>query len=230
MISSDSNHWVYLSHFYNELTPGYGGKKNFSLQSERSIACGDKCNQFQMTIGNHVGTHIDLPYHFYEQGKKLNDYSPESWFFRHIFCLEIAVKNNQLIFPSDLFKTIPQETQCLLLKTGFEKYRSEDIYWAENPGVTDELAFYLKENFKKLRVIGFDFISATAYQNKAQGAIAHQAFLGDTGGPPILIVEDMSLINIKQGMDFESLAVAPWLIDRADGVPVTVMAKMRPLK
>jgi kynurenine formamidase len=219
------DNWIYLSHFYNAQTPGYGGKKDFEILEDRCISKGDKCNQFKISMSNHTGTHIDLPFHFHADGKVLQDYSANDWFFEHIECVELNIEKNELIYSHHL-PELNKQTECLLLKTNFEDYRMEDTYWGENPGVTEELAKFLKSNYKNLKVVGFDFISATAFKKKEEGRLAHLAFLGIEGGPPILIIEDMKLSSISKTTKIESLHIAPWLIESADGIPVTVSAKI----
>ena len=219
------DNWVYLSHMYNKDTPGYGGKKDFAIVEDRCILKGDKCNQFKLSMGNHTGTHIDLPNHFFADGKKLQNYNASDWFFNNVVCIEVDVVKNDLI-TSEKLPLLDENIDCLLLKTKFEEFRFQEEYWAENPGVTHELALYLKNKYKKLKVIGFDFISATAFKNKEEGRLAHLAFLGNDHGEPILLIEDMKLSPIDKNTKIESLHIAPWLIESADGVPVTVSAKL----
>lgn len=214
---------MYLSHFFNQETPGYGGKKSFFLEEDRCMSKGDACNQLKLSLSNHVGTHIDLPYHFSASGKKMQDYAPGDWFFRNPWLVDVSATRNSLILPKHL-PELPADIDFLLLRTGFEKLRSSQEYWAENPGLTPELGDYLKQKYRHLKAVGMDFISATAQQHKAQGRLAHQSFLGDANGPAILLLEDMKLGDLKPGEKISLLHVAPLLIESADGAPVTVSA------
>lgn len=218
--------WIYLSHMLNRDTPAYGGKSDFEITEERSIKRGDKCNQLRFAMSNHTGTHIDLPYHFDPLGKKLEDYSPSFWFFNNVEWLEIDVSPGELILSSSLVDLSP-EVECLLLKTDFEKFRSTEVYWNNNPGLSAEVGIFLKQRYKNLKVIGLDVISATAFKNKDEGKRAHQQFLGTTVGEPILIMEDMKLSPLQKGNKVEQIHIAPLLIETADGVPVTISAKVR---
>jgi arylformamidase len=219
---TDGN-WIYLSHFYNDQTPGYGGKKDFVALEDRCISKGDKCNQLKISMSNHVGTHIDLPFHFHAAGRKLQDYTPSEWFFTNVEMVEVDVKKNDLLKPHH-FPKFSQETECLLIKTNFENYRHDEEYWKENPGLTAELGLFFKKNYPKLKIIGVNFISATPFQNKEEGKFAHLTFLGTEGGNPILIIEDMKLSPIKSTMKIKQLNIAPFLIESADGTPVTISA------
>lgn len=218
--------WIFLSHFYNQATPGYGGKKDFAFNYTKCLSQGDSCNQIHFNMGNHHGTHIDLPSHFFDNGERLENYAPKQWMPQTTYCLEVSVKEDELLLSSHL-KDIPahlkDSLECLIIKTNFEKYRQETKYWQNNPGLSAELGFFLKKNFKQLRIIGFDFISATAYQNRNEGKKAHQAFLGTETGQPILIIEDMKLAELSTGL-ISKLIISPLLIEKADGVPVTIFA------
>ena len=82
---------------------------------------------------------------------------------------------------------------------------------------------YLRRNFPKLRVLGFDFISLTSYTNRPLGREAHKGMLGPLEGTePILILEDMKLSPLQTAPS--RLLIAPLLVDQADGGPVTVIA------
>ena len=119
-----------------------------------------------------MGTHIDLPKHFYDKGQCLNDFNPDYWFYNNVTFLELFKNNGELISASDIenFKTkIDKSTDLLIIKTGFEKYRDRDIYWQENPGINPDLANYLRNNFSNLRTIGFDFISLTSFMHRSIG-------------------------------------------------------------
>ncbi len=218
------NNWIFLSHYYDSKTPGYGGKVDFVQEHTRCTSNGDKCNQFKFTMSNHVGTHIDLPFHFCGDGKKLEEYSPTDWLFNFIGVVEIDVELNELIFSKKIPK-LDDQIEVLILKTNFEVHRNNENYWKANPGLSAELGHFLKEKYKKLKVIGFDFISATSYGHKEEGVLAHRSFLGSENGSPILIVEDMKLSLLKNNK-IDQMFIAPLLIRNADGVPVTIYAKI----
>ncbi len=217
--------WVFLSHFYNEDTPGFGGAKRFFKKAVKEICRGDSSNSFEFSSFNHHGTHIDLPLHFLENGKNLNSYSPEDFIFDQVSVLSLAdTKPSQLLGPEILLPTINDATDFLIIKTNWGRHRSEKLYWEENPGLKPELAEVLRARLPQLRAVGFDFISLTAFQHRDIGREAHRQFLG--GPSPLLLVEDMNLSPLTREVD--QMIVSPFLIDGADGTPVTVLARVRP--
>ena len=70
--------------------------------------------------------------------------------------------------------------------------------------------------------IGFDSISLTSYQHREIGRKAHQCFLGDGEGEPILIIEDMNLDPL-QTKPIKVFSI-PMLYEKADGAPTTIVA------
>lgn len=216
---------IYLSHFLNNQTPKYAGNKSdLHIKKSSCICSGDSSNSLMLNLKNHVGTHIDLPKHFDKYGKVLNDYSPKDWFFNTPQLLDIEISPGKLIDINHLDGKINQDTDFLIIRTGFESQRHLDTYWNNNPGVNKNVGIWLRRNYPKLRSIGFDFISLSSFKHREIGRIAHKEFLSSNyEGAPILIVEDMKLKDLS--FQPKKLIVIPILIDNADGAQVTVIAE-----
>ena len=169
---------------------------------------------------NHVGTHIDFPRHFGVDGKTINDYTAEFWTFNNPFVLEYKAQVEEMINLSEgILKEIPVETDFLLINTGFQKFRGTEKYWNNNPGLAPELAAPLKQRCPGLKVVGFDFISLSSYQNRMLGREAHRKFLLEND---ILVIEDMDFSQLRK--DVKQVVALPLMIDQADGGPITVIA------
>ena len=72
--------WIYLSHILEESTPLYGGKGKIEIARVRSISSGDTSNNSDLSMSAHSGTHVDAPFHFDQEGKKLDEYPANYWF------------------------------------------------------------------------------------------------------------------------------------------------------
>jgi kynurenine formamidase len=206
---------VYLSHFIDSDIPVYGGAVGeIVIEPIRSIDKGDTSNNLHFTFPAHIGTHIDFPYHFSNEGKKSNDYPPSFWIFHRIGFLNCTIEEVE----SNL-DTLDADIEILILKTGFGTNRHKDIYWSGQPVIPAKFATLFKNKFPKLRVFGFDLLSLTSKLDRAEGKSAHINFLIHND---ILVLEDMNLENI---VDIPKvLVVAPLQINAADGVPCTVIA------
>jgi len=206
---------VYLSHFIDSEIPIYGGSKGeIIIEPICSIDKGDTSNNLHFSFPAHIGTHIDFPYHFSNQGKKSNDYPPSFWIFNKIGFLDCTIDEVE----SNL-ATLAGDIEILILKTGFGANRHKEIYWSSQPVIPAKFATVFKNRFPKLRIFGFDLLSLTSKLDRAEGKSAHLNFLINND---ILVLEDMNLENI---VDVPKVViVAPLQINAADGVPCNVIA------
>ena len=214
-------HSTYLSYFINENTPLYGGEKAVFIKERSQISKGASSNTKYLELPNHSGTHIDFPNHFSDNGKTINDYSPKFWIFNHVFVINYPAKPVEIICESAFEGAdIPVETEFLIVNTGFGKFRKEEKYWARNPGLSPKLAKQIRNMCPQIKVIGFDFISISSYQNRIIGREAHQEFLLNND---ILLIEDMKLEDIHN-KTIKSIIALPLLIDKIDGAPISIIA------
>lgn len=215
---------TYLTHPINESTPSYGNRDRISLKPNNQISEGDTANTTEIHItNNHIGTHFDVPKHFYDDGKTITDIDPLEWVFDNVKLVDIECEKGRLIDIEDFegFE-IPHETDLLLIRTGFEKLRDSDLYWNAYPGISEKACEYLREAYPKLRAVGFDFISLTSPLFKLEGKAAHRALLDERKGSIVLIIEDMKIGHLNE--DPKKIIMAPLLLDNGNGGPVTVLA------
>lgn len=214
----------FLSHIYSIDTPGYGGQQGtFLSQATSEIAKGRPANSSEWKLSNHTGTHVDVPFHFFEEGQTIETYSAESWVFTNPHLIHRPAGAGELIGVETWCEKIPATTDLLLVKTGFEAQRGQTSYTLRGPGFQPELGVWLRENRPSLRMIGFDVISLTSYLHRPLGREAHRAFLNPhSPGQPILICEDMSLVDLQQSP--REVWVLPIRSEKGNGGPVSVIA------
>jgi arylformamidase len=212
---------IYLSYFINEYTPLYGGKKLIEIEKISEIVKGATSNSKFLKFPNHSGTHIDFPNHFDNEGKTVNDYSASFWKFSNVCVISYVPKVDEIIDLRLLNgNVVPYETEFLIINTGLCNDRDNVSYWNNNPGLSPKLASLLKKRCPNLKVVGFDFISVSSYQNRILGREAHREFLVEND---ILLIEDMKLDEIDK-IKINSIIALPLLIDNIDGVPITIIA------
>ena len=205
----------FLSYFIDNKTPVYGGYKDqIKISKKSSIDDGHTANSLNLVFGNHIGTHIDFPFHFSNNGKKSSDYDASFWVFNKIGFIECDI----LELPNRI-KNLPTDIELLIFKSGFGKSRNDDIYWKSQPVIKANLATLFRARFPKLRLFGFDMISLTSKLDRSEGKQAHLSFLIDN---EILILEDMNLENLLSTP--KKVIVSPLQIDNADGAPCTVFS------
>lgn len=214
----------WLSHALDERTPAYGGGVGLSIGVEKSLAEGGSCNMIRVTLSNHLGSHVDVPRHFLHDGRTIDAYDPSDWVFNVPRLIDLSpVEPGCIIYPStiDLVGSgCDARTDLLLIRTGFEKWRGEDVYWRDGPGFSPDLAEYLVSALPRVRAIGFDSISLSSYQHRELGREAHRRFLGAN----VRIFEDLALSQVNRCDSLASVMALPLRIAGADGAPCTVLA------
>jgi kynurenine formamidase len=223
--------FIRLSHTLDSATPSYGNRDKISIQVNSAIKDGDTANTSRWIFSNnHIGTHIDVPRHFDDEGFGVSDIPVENLFFHAVELVDIPCNTARLIAENDFEAlNINSKVDLLLIRTGYENVRDKEIYWNGNPGLIPELADYLRNKFTRLRCIGFDFISITSWKYRHAGRLAHKNFLTpDRGKRSILAIEDMSLKGIRQPV--KKVIVAPIYVEDGNGGAVTVFAELKDLK
>jgi len=216
----------WLSYCIDENTPLYGGRsENFNMFKTSSIKDGKVANDSRLETTVHLGTHVDMPYHFYEDGQTVDDFDIDFWFFNKPLFVELKPDNyvikNELI---NLLENVEDDNyDILIVKTGLCACRGEKQYWEENYGFAPEIYDYLIDKFPTIKVFGFDSISISSWQNRDLGKVSHKAFLNPK--KPILILEDIDLNNISSDMKLKSIIVSPLRIKNCDGLPCTVIGE-----
>jgi kynurenine formamidase len=130
-----STKWIYLSHVLSDKTPGYGGKPHFKVTPASEISCGHSSNSGIWEFRNHMGTHMDAPKHFVDSGKTMDSYEASEWVYSKTCLVKIQAQADLLILPEHVSEQIQKDCELLLIKTGWEKFRTETKYWEHNPGL-----------------------------------------------------------------------------------------------
>lgn len=219
---------IFLSYPIEKNTPTYGGKKGFISISSSSIEKGNSANTERWEFPNHLGTHIDFPYHFHQNGQTIEDFSIDFWVYegKKVQILEADLSDSLLIKPEHIKnQRIDFDTEFLIIKTDFGKYRSEERFWKYNPGVSEELADWVIDNFKKLRIFGVDTISISSWQHREIGRKVHRKMLDPK--KPIVFIEDMNLSEVNNSTIFNIVYVAPFMVSKSDGGPCTIFAEVK---
>ncbi|MEM0492463.1 MAG: cyclase family protein [Candidatus Thermoplasmatota archaeon] len=221
--------YVLLSYNIDKDTPVYGGREGFKSKTQTSISDGDSANTAIWCLPNHIGTHVDFPYHFYEDGQTINDFPLAFWLCNGDTVQLIDTENIEeeyLVKPEHLIlENYNRNAEVVLLKTNMYRYRGSSRYWEYNLGVSLELEEWLREKFKKIRIFGLDSISISSWQHREIGRTVHRKFLNPK--KPVLIVEDMKLSGLDRYTVFRTIFFVPFMIDGADAVPCTVIGEIK---
>lgn len=219
---------IYLSFILDKNTPTYGNRNKFICEKRSDISNGDVANDSSLNTTVHIGTHIDMPYHFFEDGQTIEDFNIDFFSSSNVLYLDLIPKD--IIIKDDLIEKLnvvknKEKYEILIIKTGICNRRDQNEFWENNFGFAPEIADYLRTNFPNVRIIGFDSISISSFSNRMLGRKSHKAFLNPN--KPILLLEDMDLTKLDKESQISKIVIAPLRIANCDGLPCTVIAEVK---
>jgi len=162
---------------------------------------------------------------FYTIKQMIENFDAEFWVFEKPLFIEIEPRN--IVIKEELISALEliaeKDYDILIVKTGICNIRGTKQFWNENYGFHPNIYSYLVNNFPQIRILGFDSISVSSFQNRILGREAHKAFLNPKR--PILLLEDMNLIDVNENTQFSEIIVSPLRIANCDGIPCTVFGR-----
>ena len=216
---------VNLSHVLTKETPGFAGGPSLTISPIKEIKMGGSSNSYNLHFSNHLGTHIDCPNHFDENGKTVSKYKLDDFIFNSELLVDIPKKDSELIEARDLekFEKDINKVEILLIRTKFQRYRElePERYSKVNPGLSSDGAKYIVDKFPKLKAIGLDIISVSSASNRDEGRKAHGILLKKRD---FFIIEDMNLSNYIANI--KRIFAIPIFINGVDSSPCTVFAEI----
>ena len=218
---------LYLSYLLDENTPTYGDRNRFVCEKKSNISKGDVANDSSINTTVHIGTHIDMPYHFFDNGQTIEDFNIDYFRFENILFIDMIPDN--IIVKDDLvaiLETMDDKNKydMLVIKTGICDRRDQSEFWETNYGFDPSIADYLRNYFPNVRVIGFDSVSVSSFSNRMLGRESHKVFLDPLN--PILLLEDMDLTLLNKDSKIKKLDIVPLRISKCDGLPCTIIAEI----
>lgn len=197
-----------LSVLLNEQTPIYPGDPATKIESAGLLEK-DGYTDHYISIGTHVGTHIDAPMHMLEGGKSL-DQIPIEQFVGKGRVVEIIGGDYDCVKSADI-----QEGDIVLLHTGMSDKYNESVYFEDYPTMSEEVAKYLVET--KIKMVGVDTCSV----DNQDGFPIHKILLAGN----VLIIENLTNLSQLSGNDFTVHALPIKL--QIDGAPARVVAELK---
>lgn len=199
--------FIDLSVLLDEKTPVYPGDPATSIRPA-GVLSKDGYYDHYVSIGTHVGTHMDAPAHMLEGGKSLDQVSIERFAGRGVY-----IRAGKDIALNSFEETDIQEGDIVLVHTGMSDEYHSASYFEMYPVLSEEIAEYLIE--KKVSAVGFD----TCSPDKAPFPI-HKLLLQND----ILIIENLTNLVALEGKEFKVYAFPIKLA--LDGAPVRVVAEV----
>ena len=176
------------------------------------ISSGAAANISKVTLSSHCGTHVDAPWHFEDDGKRLDEIPAERWIGPAIV-VDIPSGTERITAATLDGLAIPSGTTRLIFKTRWAR-RAHDAPFDEGyVAVTADGARWLLDH--GIDLVGIDSPSIECFDDHAH--VCHHTLLG--AGMPI--VEGLDLSKIEPGPYL--LICLPLHLAGSDGAPARVL-------
>jgi arylformamidase len=197
-------HWKDVSIPMHAGMTVWPGDVEFAFEASSRIIEGAECNVSHVTMSTHTGTHVDAPWHFEDNGKRLDEVDFQVFFGE---ALLIDVGDVNIVRAADLGPDpLPPR---VLLKS------KNSAYPAEKPFLTDFVAVDIDAAERMVaegvKLVGVDYLSVAPH--KQPGQPTHHILLEND----VFIVEGLRLQELDSGT--YSFTVLPLPLQGADGAP-----------
>jgi len=211
---------VDLSHPVDDDTPVYPGDPVARFRPAATVA-EDGYNVLHVSMGSQTGTHVDAPYHFLEDGARI-DQLPLELFLAPAVIADVRGKApHGRIDWSDLAPYAQRlgPGRILVLHTGWDVHWGTDAYF-DHPFLTGDAAErVVAAGVLSVAIDALSLDETVVGGEPADGFAAHHAVLGAGG----VIVENLRNLAAVTAAD-PVLSVLPLRFAGADGAPVRAVA------
>lgn len=197
-----------LSVVLNEKTPFYPGDPATTIKPAAMLNH-DGYTDHYISVGTHVGTHVDAPIHMLEDGKSL-DQMPIDQFVGHGRYIKVQDKKFSL---ADVESADIKAGDIVLFHTGMSDVYFGPAYYDAYPAIPEDVANYLVK--KKVKMVGVDMCSVDH-----EPFSVHKILLS----AEVLIIENLTNLGALAGKDFTVYALPLKL--QVDGAPARVIAEV----
>jgi len=188
--------------------PCWPGDTAFELERVQKIDEGATANVSSLTMSAHMGTHVDAPDHFLNNGKTVEKLALSVLSGR---AYVLNLPEVDLITAAILEQAeIPPRTRRVLFKTRNSEYWSRQLkdFQTDFVAISPDAAQYLVDRGVKL--VGIDYLSIAPYH---QGLVTHQILLK----AGMVILEGLDLSAVSPGR--YTLFCLPLKLAGSDGAP-----------
>jgi arylformamidase len=199
------------------------GQLNFPFDPKISILVHNTVasigyNITQITMATHQGTHLDVPYHFYDDGKTV-DQMPLDRFFGPAALIDFAPKSHLAAkTPITLEMLLPhaekfQPGAKVIYRTGWDRTFGTPECFSDFPSLTLDAACWIAS--RQIGLLGMDTLTPSADWKEVHLALLHKDV-------EIVIVEGLTNLN-RLPANFTFIGF-PLNIQGRDGSPIRAVA------
>lgn len=176
----------------------------------------DQYNSELLFFSSHTGTHVDAPYHFVKDGKKIHELNP-SRFFQNATLIRVKsryISKHHIIQFERVHGDIPTGA-TIVFATGWNDVLNRKDFFVNNPGLSGSAARYLVS--RKVNLVGIDSPSIDVGTDSK--FTAHHILLKRN----VVILENLCNLSKIKTIHF-NLAAIPLKLQNATGSPVRAIA------
>jgi kynurenine formamidase len=207
---------VDLSYELESSTPVYPGDAGVEIKvletAASKIPDRRALNNSRLSISIHTGTHMDAPFHFFDNGKTI-DQVPLDRFCGPALCVDLGSEKTIDAAKLKPFGERIRQYRKIILNTGWASHWKSPDYFTEHPCMTGDAAQFLVDS--GVHLVGLDTPSVDLPPFPA-----HLVLLGNG----VVIVENLKNLDAIPQEVFE-LIVLPLKIVGRDGSPVRAIAR-----
>jgi arylformamidase len=188
--------------------PCWPGDTAYELERVQKIDEGATANVSSLTMSAHMGTHVDAPDHFLNNGKTVEKLALSVLSGRAyvLYLPEVDLITAAILEQAE----IPPRTRRVLFKTRNSEYWTRQLkdFQTDFVAISPDAAQYLVDRGVKL--VGIDYLSIAPYH---QGLVTHQILLK----AGMVILEGLDLSAVSPGR--YTLFCLPLKLAGSDGAP-----------
>ena len=167
------------------------------------------CNLSRLEMSCHSGTHLDVPYHFYSEGKKLDEFAVTD-FIKRVQVIEVTNPIEVSETDVDWSKIRPGEGVLFKTRNSTEGLVNSGEFVADFVYLSPGAAKRVTECGASL--VGIDYISIEKY------GVEHFHSHLEVLGKDVIVLEAVNLSKVPEG--YYTLMCLPLKLNGADASPV----------
>jgi len=178
----------------------------------------------------HTGTHVDAPYHFDNDGARIDEIPIENFVYANPLLIEVPKSRGELITAADIapFAARMRTADLVLFHTGFMKHIDDEaVYQDEFPAIDVNVAHMLRDEFLNVVAVGIDTLSIESIHGPEDGFPVHLQLLHHekSANRPLLVYELANTLALN-GRNPKAVWALPIRFAGTEAAPVAMIAEV----
>lgn len=209
--------FIDLSHPLEHGLPNFPADPKISVVVHSTVATAGY-TMTQISMATHQGTHLDAPFHFYADGKTIDEI-PLDRFYGPATLVDLApggALDPKQEITLKMFEPHADKFQPgakVVYRTGWDRMFNRDGYFSDFPSLTLEAAQWMAD--RRIGLIGMDTPTPSQHAKECHWILLK-------AGVEIVIVE--GLTHLEQCPEKFTLSVFPLNVKGRDGAPIRAVA------